>query len=168
MRQLLLMRHGKSDWDADYEGDHQRPLNPRGVRSARLMGRLLSSKGLAPARVISSTAVRARTTAELAAEAGEWTAEIVLERDLYDLGPAGVVASAAGSPEVQPLMLVGHQPTWGLLVSVLTGAKADMKTASVAVVEMPIESWAELPAATGVLAGLHHPRTYFGSRWDEP
>lgn len=162
------MRHGKSDWDADYEGDHQRPLNPRGVRSARLMGRLLSANGLTPAHVISSTAVRARTTAELAAEAGGWSAEIALERDLYDMGPQGVVACAAGAPDVQPLMLVGHQPTWGLLVSVLTGTPADMKTASVAVIELPIESWTDLPVTEGELTELHHPRSYFGTRWDQP
>ncbi|MDH3462867.1 MAG: histidine phosphatase family protein, partial [Acidimicrobiia bacterium] len=37
MLQLILMRHGKSDWDASYGADHDRPLAERGVRSAELM-----------------------------------------------------------------------------------------------------------------------------------
>ena len=48
MKTLLLMRHAKSDWDADYGPDHDRPLNERGLRSARLMGRVLAEEGLVP------------------------------------------------------------------------------------------------------------------------
>ena len=33
MKTLLLMRHAKSDWDADYESDHDRPLNDRGLKT---------------------------------------------------------------------------------------------------------------------------------------
>ncbi len=71
MKTLLLMRHAKSDWDADYESDHDRPLNDRGLKSARLMGRVLADEGLVPDLIISSTALRARTTAELATETRE-------------------------------------------------------------------------------------------------
>ena len=118
MKTLLLMRHAKSDWDADYGDDHDRPLNERGTRSARLMGRVLADEGLEPAHVISSTALRARTTAELANEAGEWGARLSLERALYDEGPKGVLATVASTPDVARLMLVGHQPTWSMLVAI--------------------------------------------------
>ena len=44
---LYVRRHGKSDWAAPYGGDHERPLNDRGRRSAALVGRFLAriSKG---------------------------------------------------------------------------------------------------------------------------
>ena len=42
MKTLLMMRHGKSDWDADFGSDHDRPLNERGVRNSRLMGQVLA------------------------------------------------------------------------------------------------------------------------------
>lgn len=167
MRQLLLMRHAKSDWGADYGSDHERPLNDRGVRSARLMGRLLSDVGMAPELVISSTAVRARTTAELAAQAGGWVAQLRLERDLYDGGPDGVISVAAQTGDVGRLMLVGHQPTWSLLVRSLSGEDEQMKTASVAVVHLEIPDWSQLPGARGRLAALHHPRDYFGGEFDQ-
>ena len=127
MKTLLLMRHAKSDWGADYGSDHDRPLNRRGIESARLMGRVLSAESLAPSLVISSTAVRARHTAELAIEAGNWAADLVLERALYDEGPSGVITRASAAPDVPSLMLVGHQPTW----SMLAARRADrLKTAA--------------------------------------
>ncbi len=160
MKTLLLMRHAKSDWDADYESDHDRPLNERGLRSARLMGRVLAEEGLVPDLIISSTAVRASKTAELAIEAGGWSSEIRLDRSLYDEGPRGVLAVGASAADVDGLMLVGHQPTWSLLVSALTGERAEMKTAAVAVIELDIESWADLPGAAGTLIQVLDPRSH--------
>lgn len=166
MKTLLLMRHAKSDWDADYSADHERPLNDRGVRSSRLMGRLVAGLDLTPDHVFSSTAVRARTTAALASEAGQWETIIDLESGFYGSGPESVLEIAANAPDVERLMLVGHQPTWAMLVNRLTGAVADMKTASVATIEFMIEEWSELPSAQGVLTSLHDPRPFFGSQWD--
>lgn len=116
------------------------------------MGRLLSSEGIEPRLVISSTALRARSTAELALEAGRWHAELRLDPSLYDSGPGEVLSVGSSiAPEVSRLMLVGHQPTWSMLVEVLTGERVDMKTASVAVVEVDLDSWADLPGGTGSL-----------------
>lgn len=166
MRQLLLMRHAKSDWDADYARDHDRPLNDRGIRSARLMGRVIAAHGLTPGLVISSTALRARSTAQLAAEAGGWDAGIQLQRWFYETGPERVIEIAANAPEIDRLMLVGHQPTWSGVVSMITGNRVEMKTAAVAVVEVEIDSWSSLETARGRLEAVHYPRSYFGTEWD--
>ena len=160
------MRHAKSDWDADYSADHERPLNDRGVRSARLMGRLIAGLDLTPDHVMSSTAVRASTTAALASESGKWETNIALESGFYGSGPESVLDIAADAPDVEKLMLVGHQPTWGMLVNRLTGAVADMKTASVAAIVFMIDDWDDIATAQGVLTSLQHPRPYFGSQWD--
>jgi phosphohistidine phosphatase len=45
MKQLLLIRHAKSDWNAPSSGDFDRPLNDRGKRDAPVMAhRLLTKK----------------------------------------------------------------------------------------------------------------------------
>ena len=124
------------------------------------MGRVLADEGLVPDLIISSTALRARRTAELATEAGNWDSEIVLDRSLYDEGPKGVLEVGASAPDVHRLMLVGHQPTWSMLVSAVTAERADMKTATVAVIELDIESWADLPGASGTLTRLLEPKSY--------
>ena len=44
-----MLRHAKSDWQADYgEDDLIRPLAPRGRRAARTVGRFLAAGGQAP------------------------------------------------------------------------------------------------------------------------
>ncbi len=166
MKTLLLMRHGKSDWDADYDGDHDRPLNDRGMRSAQVMGRLLSGLDLAPDYVITSTALRARTTAELAADAGDWDCVIALEPGFYGADHDEVLALASAAPNVDRLMLIGHEPTWSAVIRHLTGSWVQVKTATVAVVELDTPDWSSLPEIEGELTGLHHPRQYFGSEWD--
>jgi phosphohistidine phosphatase len=166
VKTLLVMRHAKSDWDASYGADHDRPLNERGVRSARIMGRVLTEAGLVPDLIVTSTAVRARSTAALASEAGSWSSETRFEPALYGSGPDTAVEAAAAAPDVTRLMLVGHQPTWSLLVTALTGERVEMKTATVAVIEFEIERWPGLVGAQGKITAVLQPRDYFGSDAD--
>ncbi len=167
MKTLLLMRHGKSDWDTSYDTDHERPLNGRGARSARIMGRYLAAHNQVPDLVISSTAVRAKATAELAIEAGAWGTELRVERRLYDTGPIGVRQVASETTDAGRVMMVGHQPTWSLLIEILTQSTVAMKTANVAAIDLPIENWADIDWANGSLTSLISPRDLFGSEWDD-
>lgn len=160
MPTLLVMRHAKSDWTADYGPDHERPLNERGVKSARVMGEVLAKDGLIPILVISSTAVRARRTAELANESGGWDASLILEPELYGTGVDTAIEVAARAPKVERLMLVGHQPSWSKLVQTLTGELADMKTATVAVVDVPGRDWGQLAPNRGKLVEVIQPRDH--------
>jgi phosphohistidine phosphatase len=160
VRTLLLMRHAKSDWTADYGADHDRPLNQRGVRSADVMGRVLTEEGEEPDLIITSTAVRARSTAQIAARAGGWECEIVLEPRLYGSGADMVVQVAAEAAPVNRLMLVGHQPTWSILVSVLTGDQVEMKTATVASIGFDIDDWSEVVSARGTVDAVYQPRDH--------
>jgi phosphohistidine phosphatase len=160
------MRHAKSDWDADYGTDHERPLNDRGIRSSRIMGRVLMAEGHAPDHVVASTAVRARSTASLAKEAGEWSCEIVLDQSLYGGGADAAVLSASAVTGSEQLMLVGHQPTWSILFSVLTGESVEMKTATVAVIDFDIDRWKELPSVKGAVAAVYQPRDYYDTVFD--
>lgn len=157
MKTLLVLRHAKSDWDANYGADHDRPLNRRGLAAARTMGELVASLHLVPDLVISSTAVRARTTAELAMEGGGWVSPLVLERRLYESGVEQVLEVVGAGAEGDKVMIVGHQPTWGSLVHRLTGVPTEIKTATLVVIGLPIGEWSALGAANGTLDGVHHP-----------
>lgn len=153
MKTLLLLRHGKSDWDSDADKDHDRPLAPRGVKGARKVGRLLTTIGCVPDLVVASTALRARATAEIAAEAGEWGGPLELARDLYLCPPRVVLEVAAGVEEsVEKLLLVGHEPTWSQALEVLTGARVDFVTGAIARIELPIMRWREIDTTRGALA----------------
>lgn len=62
-RELLLLRHAKSDWDSDVASDFERPLAKRGKNDAPKVGSWLYREGLVPDHVVSSPATRARQTA---------------------------------------------------------------------------------------------------------
>ena len=65
MRELILARHAKSDWGDARLADHDRPLNARGLRDAPRMARHLAADGVTVERILASTALRARSTAEV-------------------------------------------------------------------------------------------------------
>jgi phosphohistidine phosphatase SixA len=57
-------------------------------------------------------------------------------------------------------MIVGHQPTWSMLVARLTGSPIEMKTGSVAVIALEIDDWSELAGAEGELVELLEAAAY--------
>ena len=159
---LMLMRHGKSDWESDAPDDFSRPLTDRGVRSAERMGEVLRDLELVPDIVISSTAKRARSTAELARITGGWPCRLVLEDTLYGASFMEVLEVAAShGGDAERVMLVGHEPTWSLTVHHLTGARVAMKTATCADIELNAMRWRDVDTATsGALVALLQPRHF--------
>lgn len=161
MKRLLLMRHAKSDWGASYRSDHERPLNRRGTAAAITMGKVLAGINEIPDLVYTSSAVRAAETALLAADSGGWGLEPVSVDELYGASPDEVLAVVGSAPvTVQRLMIVGHQPTWGQLLRALTGSAAQIKTATVAAVDLAIDGWDEAPLSRGALAYLLQPKLF--------
>lgn len=162
MKRLILFRHGKSDWHAPHGSDHERPLNHRGVTAAETMGRVLGRAGLVPDRVITSSAVRAKTTIELASAAGGWECVVEVNEDLYGTTPGGALKVAARVPsDVESLMLVGHEPTLSELARHLTGGHVTVKTATVIGIDLLIDSWRDVDTR-GNLAFLYQPRDFAG------
>jgi phosphohistidine phosphatase len=137
MPTILLMRHGKSDWSSGGR-DHERPLNDRGVRHARLMGAVLETLGEVPDLVVTSSAVRARTTAELAMSGGSFDdVSIEVRESLYLPSVDDVLDAITSIPQgVERAMVVGHQPTWGHATEALCGARVDFVTAAVAAIDV--------------------------------
>jgi phosphohistidine phosphatase len=158
---LYLLRHGKAESAVPVGGgDHERVLRRRGRKSAQIIGRFLARLGEAPECILSSTAVRARETAEIAREAGGWSAPIDERRAIYAATTEALVrevGSCAGAPE--RLLLVGHQPGLGLLIAELTGSEPDFPTAALARIDLELEDWSALRPHSGRLAWLVTPET---------
>jgi len=123
------------------------------------MGRLLTDLGVCPDLVVTSTAVRARTTVNLAAEAGAWGCPIELTRTFYTEHADAVLAEISNGREAGRLMVVGHEPTWSTLVSMLIGGgRLRLTTASVACVALEIDRWRDVAPGTGRLGWLVGPK----------
>ncbi|MES9858024.1 MAG: histidine phosphatase family protein [Sedimenticola sp.] len=111
-RELLILRHGKSDWTAD-ANDFLRPLNDRGKRGAQRMGVWLLQQALVPDHVVTSPAERAKVTAEKGCKAmGMGTRQIHEDRRIYESGVSDLMAVLRDCPvESRRIMLVGHNPS---------------------------------------------------------
>jgi phosphohistidine phosphatase len=163
MKTLLVLRHAKSSWDHSHLSDFDRPLNGRGERSAPAMGEFMRAKGLVPEVIIASPARRARMTAEKAASAGEFEAEIQFDERIYGAGANSltyIVAEIEDSFETA--MIVGHNPGFEMLVRALTGEGDRMPTAALAVIDLDIEGWSGVRTGAGSLRGLFLPREILG------
>lgn len=163
MGQLLLLRHGKSDWNADFETDHDRPINERGVQAARSVGLLLRGQSAyVPDQILCSTARRTRETLQHVISASEWDApDVHYLDDLYLAAPSRALHILADrSVSVDALLLVGHQPTLsGLLTLVAGGNQVAFPTAALAVVDFDASDWKSgRLRAKGALRALIPPR----------
>ena len=167
MKRLLLLRHAKSDWESAAAGDHERPLASRGRKAAQAMGRFIALADLVPDCAVTSTAVRARTTLELAMEAGEWSCPVNETRSLYHAGVEDVLAVVSESADSDAsVLIVGHQPTWGGVVERLTGADTRMATGTLVGIDLATDSWSWIRPGLGELAFIIPPRLLTDGRLD--
>ncbi len=128
--QLYFLRHGKAGDKTQWTGpDEQRPLTDEGREEMRAVAGGLRRLDLKLDTILSSPLVRARQTADYAAEAlGVGVTEtpaLAPDCDLDRLAAALRVARSAGA-----VMLVGHEPDFSTLVGLLIsrrGAMADVE-----------------------------------------
>ena len=145
VKRLLILRHAKSDWGDSSLDDRERPLSARGVSDAPRVGAMLRAQSLVPDLILTSDAVRARTTAEAAAQAAGYSREIVVESSLYHATPDQVIAVLnAVSDSANAVLVVGHNPGLEDLIEVLTGEEHEMPTAALVQLALPIDRWRDL------------------------
>ncbi|MGB3199975.1 MAG: histidine phosphatase family protein [Nodosilinea sp.] len=161
-KHLIFFRHGKSDWQAGSGRDRDRPVAARGITAAKTMGKLLAAAGKVPDVAITSSAVRARTTLELAAAAGDWPCPMEVTDDLYEASIEQVLAVVHRvADHHQSAMLVGHQPTWSDAITYLMGGGAvHIPTAVMACLEFEVMTWAQVEYGRGTLIWLLPPRLF--------
>jgi phosphohistidine phosphatase len=111
MIELLLLRHGKSDWSIN-ASDFDRPLKKRGKRNAKQIGRWLSHQQRQPDLVISSPANRALSTAKIVVTCMKLsTSSIQTDNRIYGADLDDLLQILAEIPNtISRVMLVGHNP----------------------------------------------------------
>lgn len=156
-RELLLLRHGKSDWRLEIE-DFHRPLRKRGKKAAGVIGEWLFQQQLIPDWIVSSPAERALKTAEKAAKAlGLKKSAVHVDERIYEASVPVLKQVLADCPGfAQRVLLVGHNPALEALAMELA-AELEMPedgklmpTATLVQIQLP-DDWSELSEASGEL-----------------
>ncbi|MBK8093366.1 MAG: histidine phosphatase family protein [Verrucomicrobiaceae bacterium] len=122
MKYLTVIRHAKSSWDQPGVPDHDRVLNERGKRAAPAVAAFLhrtyfggsgGEKLLpSPDHLLSSTAMRALTTAKIMQETFSMSADtLLLDSKLYLAAPNTILETVRSLDEKwQHVCLYGHNP----------------------------------------------------------
>lgn len=168
MRKLFLLRHAKSSWDDPALEDFDRPLNGRGRKDAKRMGRYMAEQGIRPGIALVSGAARTRATWDLVEPHLEGV-PVSIEDELYEAGKARLLTRLRGLDEhMDSALLIGHNPGIGRLAEVLADhhgepallaeLAAKFPTGALAVIELDITHWGELEAGRGRLAAFVRPK----------
>ena len=163
MPALMLLRHAKSDWKAEYGADRERPLNKRGVRSARAVGRFVANYHLVPDLVLTSPATRAADTARIAASTGGWNTRTVPLSGLYGADPSYLLHVVRQVEDVRRLMVVGHEPTMSGFLERMTGSYLRVPTGTLASLIVRSTRWASVSWGTAELELFVRPRLLIGN-----
>ena len=162
MKRVTIVRHAKSSWAAPAAPDHGRELAERGHRDARIMGRRLVARKVRPSLMLTSSAVRAVTTARAIADALSYPAEFLqLEDELYLASPDEIVAIIERqSNNFADVMIVGHNPGLTDLVNrLLPGIDLDnLPTGGAVSIEATTDDWAAFAASSMRLAFYDYPK----------
>ena len=160
MRKFFILRHAKSDWEASYGVDHDRPLAQRGRQASDLMGRFLARIEQVPELAVTSSAIRARRTLERAAAAGDWACPIDVDPLLYE-GPPDAILTWLGEQDdsIRSLLISSHEPTCSDVASLLIGdANIGFPTAAIARIDIEVHRWSQVATGRGELRWLVSPK----------
>lgn len=143
MKTLYLVRHAKSSHEFDLH-DHERPLAERGLNDAPLVAAHVKEKIKLPQLVLSSDAVRAKSTAILfLKELGIPENKMILDKRLYDFdGERLDSVIRETNDDVDILMVFGHNNAMTNKVNEYGDQYIDsVSTASFTAIEFDADSW---------------------------
>ncbi len=161
MKNLLIMRHAKSDWGNSTLPDFDRPLNNRGKTSAPAMGNELLKRKKIPDLIISSPAKRAKTTAEMVSIVFGLDNPIQFENEFYFGHIAEIIRIVKKTGNsYDRIMVVGHNPTLEDLIDelIIDDNGYSMPTAAIASILFDVDRWEEIDKKTGILEWLIIPK----------
>lgn len=157
MKTLYVLRHGEAAPESEVVTDHERALTRRGRADVERIAGALRERASLPSLVLSSSATRARQTAELCVQAWPAGVRLAVDQELYLAGPESYLAAlVAQAGDHRTVMVVGHNPGLEVLVLLLTERSEHLATASLVEIELSIVAWAELSGASPGAGRLVH------------
>jgi len=160
MKKLILSRHAKSSWE-NAAHDIDRPLNDRGLHDAPIMAEYLKSQNIIVDIIISSPALRARTTAEFYVDklldSGQ---KLVIDDSIYEAYEQDLLKIINGlENNINSAMMVGHNPTFTFLANILANERiVNMPTCSSVTICFDVSDWKDVKIGGGVMERFDYPK----------
>jgi phosphohistidine phosphatase len=136
---LYLLRHGIAE-DGIGMPDSQRQLTAEGRKKLRKVLQLALEAGVRPDYILSSPYIRARQTANIAAEELHFSGQVIESSHLTpDANPRDAWKELREYRQAEQVLVAGHNPHLSDLVCLLTGARAgaiEMRKAGIACLDL--------------------------------
>ena len=141
MKTLILVRHAKSDWPENMR-DFDRPLAARGLKDAQKMAEYLVEENIAIDQMITSPALRAKTTCSIFAK--EFQMDFFEDAELYHAQDSEFINVISNADEnARSLAIFSHNEGISEFASSLCGDSLQFKTCAVAIFELYTETWTD-------------------------
>lgn len=164
MKTVFFIRHAKSSWDDPNLDDHDRPLNKRGEKDGPKMAELFLEQFGEVDAIISSTAVRAKTTAGLFAAALniEGTDRVLHTSSLYCSMSREVHDVIRSLPDAyESVALFGHNPSFTSIANQFEGQVIpNIPTCGIVQIQSNINHWADWSARKGSIQAFIYPKMF--------
>jgi phosphohistidine phosphatase len=112
------------------------------------MGEMIRDKGMIPCFIISSTALRAKATAELVARGCKYEGDLVLDHSLYEAKPNDYLDIIERiSDRYSSVLIIGHNPTIEETIQMLTDwsdVVVTIRSCAMAHLSIPVEKWSDI------------------------
>jgi phosphohistidine phosphatase len=160
-KQLIIVRHGKSDQGEYGMSDFDRTLNHRGNKNAHEMAERIISKGIVPELIVSSPALRAFSTAKHFADVLKVPyGDIQQQPTIYEANTTALMKVINQlNNDYERIALFGHNPGLTELINYLADARIyNLPTAGVVVIDFPFDDWLLVSQHTGSLFFFDSPK----------
>jgi phosphohistidine phosphatase len=161
MKKLFIVRHAKSSWSDPNLDDFDRPLNKRGKKAGKEMGRRLAERNIHADALITSPAKRALATAKLIAKQISFSKKNIIKEPLfYEASNVDFLTVIKKmDDEVSTLMIFSHNPGLTALTNYLSGTDIyNIPTCGIAEIDFDINSWKEIGESKGQLVSFDYPK----------
>ena len=162
-KKLYLIRHAKSSWKELGASDFERPLNKRGKRDLPYMAKRLKHFGIKPDLILSSPALRAKTTATVIAETLKYKeADIIFEDALYDSSYTSYRYLLDSLDEkYNSVFIVAHNPEITEVGERLSGAiLTNIPTCAIVCIEFDVQSFKDIEEEGGKVLFFDYPKKH--------
>ena len=157
MKRLLLIRHAKAEKETSVK-DINRPLKYIGIQDARFMAERVKENSLIPQLIVTSPALRTKTTAEIFAD-HLLLPDPEINKAIYEASQQTLLRVINQLPnQYNFIALVGHNPGISQILYYLTGESREVHTSTVALIEFEIDDWKAISGDTGKLAYYSSPK----------
>jgi phosphohistidine phosphatase len=164
MKELIFVRHAKSDWGNEHLKDIDRFLSERGYSDAYFHSEWYAKEKKAPALIISSTATRALNTALIFARALQFDMNnFRLAAETYETNTPKLISFIQKQDDsFESIMMFGHNPVTTNICNELSEEMFfdNVPTCGLVSMEFDIKSWADLEPKKGKLNFYRFPKDY--------